>query len=306
MLLLLIVLLLKKIKSFNKKPFLIKIKILLKWNFIMRTFFEGGIPLSLSIFLQLRVASFRKAYLTVATTLAIISAIYMIIMFLFVCTKLYYRDNQRLDKEHVRLMYETLYEGVNLSKPYSKCYYLVLLVRGILLACLVTFLESSPVFQIVPLILFNVGLICYMLKQVHFTNKKLNFILKLKEVCVLIAECCILCLCAEINSQQYYQVLGYITVFFLATPLIIEVIYMMIMQIYGIPKIYKKIKEIVLKIYKAIFGNRGNQRRAIAQITPERTTVSPSRIRIKHARRDNSSIIIPSDNSETNIITNFH
>jgi len=305
MLLLLMVLLIKKIKSLNKKPILIKIKVHLRWNFIMRTFLEGGIPLCLSIFLQFRVASFRKAYLTVATTLAILSAIYVFIMFLFICTKLYYRDNQHLDQDHVRLMYETLYEGINLSKPYSKCYYLVILVRGCLLTCLIAFLEFSPILQIVPLILFNVFLIYYMLKQVTFTNKKLDLIFKLKEVFILIGECCILCLCFEEKSQNHYKKLGYITVFFLATPLAIEVIYMLILQIYEIKKIYLKIKEAVSKGYKTIFGNGEDQRRITAQIAPERTLVTSPTRRVKIKRRNDPSFAIPSENSEMNIITDL-
>ena len=80
-------------------------------------------------------------------------------MLLFFVYKLVTKTINELKKKDARDEYGTLYEGIELSQPPSKYYYLLILARGILLVVLIVFLESVPVLQVVPLIIFNMGLI---------------------------------------------------------------------------------------------------------------------------------------------------
>jgi len=236
------ILLFKRIKALHSNIILVNLKVWMKWNLIARTFLENGIPLSLAIFLQLRIANFERSYLIICFVLAVLSLLYICIFIFFFWRVLLRRDNDHLKKKMVKRMFGTLYEGIALSSVFSKYYYVIILLRGVLLMCLITFFEASPVFQIIPLIFFNISLVIYMLKQVSFENKKFDFIAKLKEVLILMGEILILFLCFNSGSEIYYKIIGYLIVLFLGIALIVEVGYMMILQICEIRQIGRKFK----------------------------------------------------------------
>ncbi len=236
------VLLLKRVKAWRKNFVLVKLKIWIKWNLIARTFLENGIPLSLAVFLQLRITTFNHSYLILCFVGAIISLLNICAFVFFFWRVLLQRENEHLNKKMVQKMYGTLYEGVVLSKTFSKYYNVVILVRGILLMALITFFEANPIVQILPLIIFNIGLVIYMMKQVRFENKKLDFIVKLKEILVLCGEIGMIFLCFKVDSENYYKIIGYLIVPSLGIALMAEVGYMMILQICEIKNLWKKIK----------------------------------------------------------------
>ena len=220
-----------------------KSKVLLRWNFIGRTFLENAIPLSLAVFLQLRVVIFQKAYLIICIVMALISLISIFGFTLFFCKSLYQRDSEHLEKKLIRKMYGTFYEGIKLSAGVlSKYYNMLILFRGILITCLVTFLEAMPILQILPLILFNIVFVYYLFKQVKFRSRTFTIIIRLKEILILLAEVCVLCLCAQIKSEKYYQIFGYLIVLFFGIALLVEIIYILVLQICEIPLLWKKIK----------------------------------------------------------------
>lgn len=237
------VLLLKRVKAWRKNFILVKLKVWIKWNLIARTFLENGIPLSLAVFLQLRIATFNHSYLIMCFVAAMISLLNICVFIIFFWRVLVQRNNEHLEKKMVQRMYGTLYEGVVLSKKtFAKYYNVVILVRGILLMCLITFFEASPVIQILPLIFFNLVLVIYMFKQVTFENKKLDYIVKLKEILVLFGEVGLLFLCFQVGSENYYKIVGYLIVSSLGIALAAEVGYMMILQICEIKSLWRKIK----------------------------------------------------------------
>ncbi len=236
------VLLLKRVKGWQKNFVLVKLKVWIKWNLIARTFLENGIPLSLAVFLQLRIATFNHSYLIMCFVTAIISLLNICIFVFFFWKVLLQRDNEHLNKKMVKRMYGTLYEGVVPEKTFSKYYNVIILVRGIFLMALITFFEASPFMQIFPLIIFNAGLVIYMMKQVRFENKKLDFIVKLKEILILCGEIGMIFLCFKVDSEKYYEIFGYLIVSSLGIALMAEVGYMMILQICEIKNLWKKIK----------------------------------------------------------------
>lgn len=143
-----LVLLIKNFKKFNQNKYLKKIKVALKWNIIARTFLENGIPLSLSIFLQLRIMQFNNLYLAFCSSLCIIAIFLVLAKLGFLIKILAKRDNKHLEQSFVRRMYGTLYEGV-LLQGWAKYYQILILLRGISFVCVLVFCGEAPLFQII-------------------------------------------------------------------------------------------------------------------------------------------------------------
>ena len=233
---------LQKHKTLRKNIVIVKFREYFQWNLIGRTFLENGIPLSLAVFLQLRIAIFDKSYLIICFALAVLSLLYISALIIFFSITLARNKNGDLKKKSVRAAYGTLYEGLTLSQKFAKYYNLIILLRGICLVCLVTFLEANPLLQITPLIFFNGGFVLFMLSQVTFKDKKLDFIIKLKEILIFLGEFSMLFLCFELKEESYYQLFGYLIVGFLGAALSIEVIYMVILQVWQIKELVRQIK----------------------------------------------------------------
>ena len=251
---LLVVLSLKKTQKCKDSLILKKLKVSLRWNFINRTFLENAIPLSLAIFLQLRILKFNVAYLSLCSFLTIISLIYLSSMIFFIVRILYKRDNKLLEFGLIRRIYGTLYEGISLNKPTTKYYNLIILFRGLLLIFFVSFAESTPMLQIIPLIFLNAFLVYYMIKEVVFTNQKAYLVAKIKETLILLGEICILFLAVKTKNKNYYEIMGWLIVFFLGCSFLVEFIYLISIQISGIKEIIKKIQGFFKKI-RLYFNN---------------------------------------------------
>ncbi len=220
-----------------------KIEGVLRWNFLARSFLENGIPLSLAVFLQFRIMMFNNLYLILCCAFAIFSFILTVgaIGILFFVLKS--KNNQQLKVSKIEEVYGTLYEGVVLTGDKTKYYNIIILLRGILVVALVSFFEAVPLFQIAPLILFNVSLVYYMFKQVPYEDKKLSKIVRIKEIFILCGELCIFCLLFGGQSQFYYDFIGYLVLGFLSSALAIEFIYMFALQIIELRNLPGNIKK---------------------------------------------------------------
>ncbi len=234
---------LRKTKWLKESYIMEKVEGVLRWNFIARSFLENGIPLSLAVFLQFRIMMFNNLYLTLCCAFAIFSFFLTAGIIGVLCFVLKKRDNQQLKKSSIEEVFGTLYEGVVLTGDKTKYYHIIILLRGILVVGLVSFFEAIPLFQIAPLILFNISLVYYMFKQVPYEDKKLSKIVRIKEIFILCAELCIFCLLFGGNSQFYYDFIGYLVLGFLSSALAIEVIYMFALQIIELKNLPRNIKK---------------------------------------------------------------
>ena len=234
---------LRKTKCLKENYIMEKIEGVLRWNFLARSFLENGIPLSLAVFLQFRIMMFNNLYLILCCAFAIFSFILTVgaIGILFFVLKS--KNNQQLKVSKIEEVYGTLYEGVVLTGDKTKYYNIIILLRGILVVALVSFFEAVPLFQIAPLILFNVSLVYYMFKQVPYEDKKLSKIVRIKEIFILCGELCIFCLLFGGQSQFYYDFIGYLVLGFLSSALAIEFIYMFALQIIELRNLPGNIKK---------------------------------------------------------------
>jgi len=262
---------------------------MLKWNMISRTFLENGIPLSLAVFLQLRIMAFDHLYLILCSVFALVSFFYTIGVTTILCFILKRKDNQQLKRTTTEEVYGTLYEGLILTGTGTKYYNIVILLRGILVVCLVAFWEAVPLFQIFPLVLFNVCLVYYLFKQVPFEDKKLSIIVRIKEILILLAECCIFCLLFRGGSESYYNLLGYLVLAFLSAGLAIEFSYMVILQIMELKNLPKNLKKFWQDM-KEFFNKCVNRKKYPKVKASHRleTTVVKIRPHQHHALPDNS------------------
>jgi len=275
LLLLLFLVIVQYIRSksrFKKNWILKKIHQTLKWNFIFRSFLENGVPLILAIFLQFRVMVFRKVYVILSALAAVFSLVYFIIMFYYIVKALYVRDSEQLKKESVEEKIGTLYEGIDLVEPESKYYAILILARGTLLAFLLSYFQAIPVLQITPLIAFNAGIVYYLFKGCGFEDRNLNMINRIKEILIMFAEVFILCLNFQSSTEEYYNVMGWFTVVCFLTALLIELVYMIYIQIKGFATIKQKIMNIwnmFMRWYNQWKARRRRNKRKVKRILPE-------------------------------------
>ena len=139
--LLLLIIGLTKIPSLKQNRLLNAIKNYMRWNVILRILLENGVPLAMSIFLQVRVFSYSNLYFGACTTLALVSSLFILILLGFSLSKLLRSSNESLNSQEARGRYGTLYEGMTL-KDLSKYYNVIILLRGIVLVLLLTLADN--------------------------------------------------------------------------------------------------------------------------------------------------------------------
>ena len=236
-----VVLLFKKIPMLSENVILVYLKVNLRWNIIFRALIQQIGPLSLAIFLQLRVFNFDHIYTSLCGVLAILSSLYLLITCISIIRILRNRDMRHLETAYVRGQFGTLYEGLALTTPESKYYYISIMSRDVLMSLIITFGETLPLLQISVLIIYSIFLVYYVFKYVTFETKALNFINRTNQVLLLGVEICLLMLLFKFDSLLYYEITGWVIVSLLGLGLLIEVFYMIGLQLFGIKKLYGRV-----------------------------------------------------------------
>lgn len=232
----------------------------LKWNAILRGFLESGIPLALSVFLQIRRVSYTSFYTACSVLMASVGFSYFFLMLQFALEILSKNNDVELNKKGSKELYGTLYEGISLKKKQKgKYYHLLILIRGVLLMFMIAFFEISPVFQIIPLIFFNIGLIVYLSKLASFEDRHMNTVNKIKESLILMGEFGILMLNFNAKYPEYYSDVGWMIVGCLGGALAVELIYVLVLQIMGIKDLYHNVK----KAFKLLFKKETKKRKRV-------------------------------------------
>jgi len=284
LLVLLLVVLLRRLKKFKRNIILKKIKGIMRWNVILRAFLENGVPIMLAVFLQLRIMSFKNVYITLCTICAGISLLYCLVLTGITARILGSQNSSQLGKEVAQNTYGTLYEGISLEQHNSKYYNLLILGRGVLLAFVIVFCSAIPIIQVALLIPYNMALVYYLFKEASFEDKNLTRVNRVKEILILIAEFCILGLTFDMNSEGYYNLMGWITVGCFAGGLLIETMYMIILQIYNIRTIKKKVVEfwnIVCRWMNNASLKRKHRKNRLRQIHPQSLQVELTPVKEK-------------------------
>ena len=244
MLLLWVLYLLRKVSFFQRNRLIKTMYESLRWNTVIRIFLENGTPLAFAIFLQGRVISLNSAYHYIVLSLMLFSSAYFMIMLVSTAKILSKRTINDLNEEDTEKKYGTLYEGVKLTNDAAKYYYLIILIRGVVITFLVTFVDSLPLMQIVILIFYNIFFVWYIFKSVVFKTRALTIICRANQILILGAEIVILCLAFETSSMLYYNILGWLISGSLLLALVLELGYLGAVQIMNIKYVWQGAKNL--------------------------------------------------------------
>ena len=249
-----ILLVLGLITLLRKIPFLSRNRVIksiyesLRWNIVIRTFLENGTPLVFAIFLQSRVLSLDGTYHYLVLSLILLSSVYAIITMAFSVKILSKKSIADLKSEAAEKEYGTLYKDIELTNDASKYYYIITLVRGIVINFLVTFVDSLPLMQVVVLIFYNMFFVWYLFKRVVLKSRALIIIYRINQILILGAEIFILCLAFETRYNLYYSILGWMISGSLLSALLLELGYLIVVQVIKIKGVWLKAKQLWKKI----------------------------------------------------------
>jgi len=221
----------RRIKIIKIDRFLWKLEMNLRWNGIFRAFLENSIPMFLATIIQLKKFTFDNVYTVISTLLAVLAFFYTMIMLHFVWDTLQTQSRYRLELPLVRIVYGTLYEGLDLKDNMAKYYHLLIMLRGFLLIFLTVFMDVQPLLQVFPLIFYNLWILYFLFGKRIFKDSKLQNINKIKETLIVAGEMVMLCLCFQSDSEDYYSVLGWMTVGCLGSAAMLELVYLVAIQV---------------------------------------------------------------------------
>ena len=217
----------------------------LRWNGILRTFLENGIPLTLATLLQLRRLSFGNTYTALCGVLAIVSFFYIIAMIRFMWTIVTERlkpPRNLKEKMMATQNYGTLYESLSAENPLAKYYHVFIFLRGVLLVYLIVFVESYPLLQVIPLIMVNIVLVIFLFKYKLFDNTTLNTISKIREILITAGEFWIFLLCFEYKSENSAQTFAWLIISSLGIAMLVELVNIIINQMKQVLAQSRKLK----------------------------------------------------------------
>ncbi|RYE39185.1 MAG: hypothetical protein EOP48_26085, partial [Sphingobacteriales bacterium] len=222
--------LLRKFKIFRNIKILINIHSNLKWNIPIRLFLESGIPLLFDTLIQMRKISYANVPCAISSALASLALIYILLMLQSVFQILLELDNKNIKDENFENSVGTLYEGLKMKKyqSFSKFYYFIILLRGMLLAFLNIFVDNFPIIQVTSLIVFNVLLVGYVWKFIEFESRYLTWTSRVKEVLIFMAEVFIIALYDQ--DQEYRDIVAWIIIMILGSVFIMDLFYALYLQ----------------------------------------------------------------------------
>jgi len=241
---------LRRFRRFRNIKFLASFHSSLRWNIPIRIFLEGGIPLFFDILIQMRRLTFLNVPCGISSGLACLALLYAILMLQYIFLKLLHLKDEKLKDPNIENSVGTLYEGIQMKKyqSYSRYYYLIILLRGLVQAFLNTFVDHEPVAQVLVLIGFNIFLACYIVQFIEFESKYLTWTAKIKEVIIFMAEIFILALYGQ--DKDYKNIVGWIIIVMLGFALLLDLLYAFYLQVTGLKELYGQIRDLYKKIKK--------------------------------------------------------
>jgi len=151
--------------------------------------------------------------------------------------------------ENIEKSVGTLYEGLILKKnhPSSKYYYVLILLRGMLLVGVNVFIDEIPLLQIIVMIFFNVFFMFYVCKTIEFESQYLTWANQIAEVFILIGEILSMTLCPRSLTAEFKESIGWIIIGLFSSILASQFAYGIYLQILAVIDLVKKAKVLLKK-----------------------------------------------------------
>jgi len=271
------------------RDFLRKLHFNLKWNINARSFLESGIPIALAVFLQLRKITLDTLYNTASVLFAVFAFVYFMLMIHFLFGVLEAQDYKAVEEKKFKLKYGTLCEGLHVRYTAAKYYNIIILLRGVLLVFLVTFFEDWPLLQTIPLVVYNIGLICYLFMRVDFESRILTVITRTKEIMILMGIISIICLDVEGRTLRYYDMVGWIALGLLVGAFLLELLYTFGVQIVALKQGIVKLRVYLSNMKKVLKKDKKKKRNSKQKIQEKLKSV------VKVPRREPKPTIVVRD-----------
>ena len=154
--------------KFSVIRFLIRAKKYLKWNGLIQQILTYSLPLTLSSFLQVNLAIFgsysNDFSLMVSITLLLLVFVFWTKIFALVGSI----KSRVFNKKIYASDHNVLWKGLSLRERLSRYFYLVIGIRGMLLAYLSVFADIYPTFQITALIIYQFVILTFFFHGIKF------------------------------------------------------------------------------------------------------------------------------------------
>ena len=215
----------------------------LRWGFVLRSFLTSSLPFIVSIFLQLRTINFQEEYLTLSSSLAIFALVYFVIMTLFILFLICSTPAHKFKEKKIEKVYGTLVVNPEIESSSAKYYDIILLLRNVLFAAMLVFVEAIPLAQILSLVIFNVLFVFYIHKKIRFEHPKETRKTIITEALLIPIGVLISLLLVKNQSENYYEILGWVITGIIAVIFVNEIIFVIQVEIETIKKLWGKARK---------------------------------------------------------------
>jgi len=240
---------LRKFRDLGNQKFMIDIHSNLKWNIPIRVFLESGILLTFGILVQLRKMSFENVPYAISSFCAAIAFGYMYFMINYIFKTLINFKPEDLKDPHIEMSIGTLFEGLVFKKENApaKYYYLLVLLRGMLLIFMIVFLDHFPIVQVAAMASFNVFFVFYVWKYIQFEYRYVTWTSRIKEVLIMMAEFLFMTLISDYNTENFRNIIGWIIIFMLGLTLTMELLFAFYLQILAVRMYSRRVRDLMKK-----------------------------------------------------------
>jgi len=229
----------------------------LKWNGLLRQGLTYTLALSTAAFVQIYNAIFGNN----PSLFPLFSAIITILVLVWGLIKMYSLIIHIPKDRHQRAIYTksygTLWEDLNITQTFSKYYYWLTAIRGLLLAFLCIFCDTFPYFQIFVIMFYQLGIVGIFVKNFKslrpvFCEPTLNRVMLIEELLILLMKIFILLFVFARNSapNDAVVVIGWLIVLPGACIQGLQIGYSISQQIKYRKKFFRKIKLIFHSLKK--------------------------------------------------------
>jgi len=218
----------------------------LKWNGLLRQVLTYTLPLSTAAFVQIYNSIFGKQ----TSFFPLASAVLTLVILVWALAKMYSLIQNPPSDRHQRAIYTklygTLWEDLNIDQLFSKYYYWLTALRGLVLAYVCVFCDMYPYIQIFVVLFYQVGVVGLFVRNLItlrpvFAEKNLNKIMFIEEALLLIMKTFILAFLFMRDSatNNTIIIMGWMIVLPGASVQIIQIGYSIYTQIQNRKKIYR-------------------------------------------------------------------
>ena len=222
---------------------------ILKWNGLLRQGLTYTLPLSTAAFIQIYSSIFGNN----SSLFPLFSAVVTIIVLLWAMVKMYSLIKATPSDRHGRAIYSklygTLWEDLNMKETFSRYYYWLTALRGLVLAYVCVFCDLNPYLQIFIVIFYQAGIFALFVKSYKsvrevFCEGLLNKIMLVEEGLLLLMKVFILVFLfvRESASNNMLVLIGWMIILPGAANQGIQIGYSVYKQIKNRKKLYKLIQ----------------------------------------------------------------